>query len=80
MPALTIKNIPDPLYEQLKEAARLHRRSLNSEILYCMERAIGAHKTDISEIIEIARKLRTKTALYLLTDDEIRDTKNAGRP
>jgi plasmid stability protein len=80
MPALTIKNIPDTLYEQLKEAARLHRRSLNSEILYCIERAIGAHKTNIPEAIEFARALRTKTALHLLTDDELIDAKNEGRP
>ncbi len=80
MPALTIKNIPDTLYEQLKEAARLHRRSLNSEILYCIEQAIGTHKTDISEAIEIARKLRTKTVRHLLTDDELTSAKNEGRP
>lgn len=80
MPALTVKNIPDTLYEQLKEAAHLHRRSLNSEILYCIERTIGIHKTDISETIEIARKLRTKTAGHLLTDDKLSNAKNEGRP
>jgi hypothetical protein len=40
MPALTIKNIPDDLYIRLKEAARARRRSLNSEILYCVERTL----------------------------------------
>ncbi len=80
MPALTVKNIPDTLYEQLKEAAQLHRRSLNSEILYCIERTIGTHKADISETIEIARKLRTKTAHHLLTDNQLSNAKNEGRP
>lgn len=36
MPALTIKNIPESLFEQLKSAAELHRRSINSEILICI--------------------------------------------
>ena len=43
MPALTVKNIPDDLYSQLKKAAQAHRRSLNSEILYCVEKTIGTH-------------------------------------
>ncbi|MCQ8103334.1 Arc family DNA-binding protein, partial [Methylomonas sp. SURF-2] len=42
MPALTIKNIPDSLYEQLKSAAELHRRSINSEVLVCLEKVLVA--------------------------------------
>ncbi|HEC26903.1 MAG TPA: Arc family DNA-binding protein, partial [Gammaproteobacteria bacterium] len=41
MPAITLKNIPDSLYAQLKTAASVHHRSLNSEILYCVERTLG---------------------------------------
>ncbi|MCI5142319.1 MAG: Arc family DNA-binding protein, partial [Candidatus Electrothrix sp. ATG1] len=37
MPTLTLKNIPEDLYTRLKAAAEAHRRSLNSEILYCVE-------------------------------------------
>jgi len=40
MPALTVKNIPDDLYTHLKESARVHQRSMNSEILYCVERTL----------------------------------------
>lgn len=80
MPALTVKNIPDELYERLKDAARVHRRSLNSEILYCVERMLTPYKTDASEHLEIARKLREKTAAYQLTDEVLDAVKNAGRP
>lgn len=80
MPALTIKNIPDTLYEQLKEVARLHHRSLNSEILHCIEQTIGVQKVDIPGILEIAHKLRAKTASYILTDNELNNAKNEGRP
>ena len=80
MPALTIKNIPDELYDRLKEAARAHRRSLNSEILYCVERTLVPYKTDVSTHLAIARKLREKTAAYNLTDELLDSAKNDGRP
>ncbi len=80
MPALTIKNIPEDLYSRLKEAAQAHHRSMNSEILYCVERTLLPHKVDVSEHISVARKLRTKTAEHPLTDDELNAAKNEGRP
>ncbi len=80
MPALTVKNIPDDLYTQLKEAAQAHRRSLNNEILYCVEKTIGTHKIDVSKHLAVARTLREKTAALPLTDDEIDAAKHEGRP
>ena len=80
MPALTIKNIPDHLYIRLKEAAQAHHRSMNSEILYCVERTLGTHKIDVSEHIAVARSLRAKTADRPLTDDELNAAKSEGRP
>ncbi len=80
MPAITLKNIPDSLYAQLKTAASVHHRSLNSEILYCVERTLGTHKINTAEHIEMARKLRAKTAQHNLTDQELNDLKSEGRP
>ena len=80
MPAFTIKNIPDDLYAKLKKAAEAHHRSLNSEILYCVERTLGSHKIDVSEQLAVARALRAKTAAHTLTDEEITAAKNEGRP
>lgn len=80
MPTLTLKNIPDDLYYKLKEAARIHHRSLNSEMLYCIERTLTPHKIDIPEQIAFAKKLRAKTAGQPITDDMINAAKNAGRP
>lgn len=80
MPALTIKNIPDDLYDRLKEAARVHRRSLNGEILYCVERVLIPYKIDVSDHLTTARNLREKTAAYKLTDELLDSAKNKGRP
>ena len=80
MPALTIKNIPDDLYARLKISAQVHRRSLNSEILYCVERTLVPYKVDVSEHIFSARKIRELTAEYPLTDELLIVAKNDGRP
>jgi len=79
MPTITLKNIPNDLYTQLKKAANAHHRSLNSEILYCVERTLGIHKIDTSEYIEVARKLRAMTSQHNLTEQELNDAKNEGR-
>ena len=80
MPALTIKNIPDDLYARLKESAYVHRRSLNSEILYCVERALIPYKIEVSEHVLTARRIREKTVDYELTDVLLDAAKNDGRP
>lgn len=80
MPTITLKNIPDTLYSQLKDAASAHRRSLNSEILFCVERTIGTHRIDVAEHIARARRLRALTPRHLLTDEELIEAKNEGRP
>ena len=80
MPTMTLKNIPEPLYESLKRAAALHRRSLNSEILYCLEETLAPRKRDVSELLEKARQVREKTAHYRLDNEELDRAKNSGRP
>ncbi|MDP6227489.1 MAG: Arc family DNA-binding protein, partial [Dehalococcoidia bacterium] len=37
MATLTIKNIPDGLCHRLRESAKQHRRSINSEVIVCLE-------------------------------------------
>ena len=80
MPTITLKNIPDPLYEKLKESARIHHRSLNSEIIYCVERTLSTHKIDVDEHLRIARQLRAKTAKVTLTDRQLDEAIDRGRP
>jgi plasmid stability protein len=64
MATLTLKNIPENLYNHIKEAARLHHRSINSEVLYCVERAISPHNINVAEHLAMAKQLRAKTANY----------------
>ena len=53
MATITVKNIPDDLYERLKQAARAHRRSINSEVIVCIERAVGLRQRDVEARLSI---------------------------
>jgi plasmid stability protein len=55
---LTLKNIPDDVYERLRMAAEMHRRSLNSEAIVCLEAVLTPAKVPPSERIARARQLR----------------------
>jgi len=77
---LTVKNIPDPLYRRLKKSARENRRSLNNEIIVCVERALERRPVDTEETLARARELRRKTSDHRLSVRELNRTKRIGRP
>ena len=79
MPTLTIKNIPDDLYEALKRQAERHRRSLNSEVIVCLERAVRSYPIQPEEFLARARQLRERTAGYAITDEAFNAAKREGR-
>jgi plasmid stability protein len=56
--AITLKNIPDDIYRRLKEVAEIHRRSVNSEAIACLERALLPTKVSVDERLSRARQLR----------------------
>jgi antitoxin FitA len=80
MPSLTIKNIPPELYERLKLTAEAHRRSINSEVIACIEQAVASQPIDPEAFLQRARQLREKSQAYCLTDEEINIAKRQGRP
>jgi plasmid stability protein len=55
---LTLKNIPDDVYERLKASAEAHRRSLNSEAIVCLESVLLPGKLPPAERLARARALR----------------------
>ena len=80
MPTLTVKNIPDDLYVHLKQAAAVNRRSINSEIIVCLERALHSHRISPEAALTRARELRQKTRRRPITDTKFTKAKTAGRP
>lgn len=55
---MTLKNIPDEVYDRLKASAETHRRSLNSEAIVCLETVLLPGRVDPGERIARARALR----------------------
>jgi len=80
MPALTIKNIPNNLYDALKSGSQENYRSINSEVLVCLERALLPKRITARERLGEIQRLRATIAPGTITVDEITRAINEGRP
>jgi plasmid stability protein len=80
MASLTIKGIPDDLYEQLRQSATQHRRSMNSEVIVCLQQALRNSQIDTEAFLARARIYRRRTHKVVLTDRVLAKAKNEGRP
>jgi plasmid stability protein len=59
---LTLKNIPDDVYERLELSAEAHWRSMNSEAIVCLETALLGSRLAAAERLARARRLRAVLA------------------
>lgn len=77
MPSLTLKNVPEPLLDKLRDRASSDRRSLNQEVLYLLEEALWRSPRDASieeEIraqVEVWSRLAGRWKSDLPVDEEI---------
>lgn len=76
---LTLKNIPDELYERLRESAAVNRRSLNNEAIICLETALMPGQLSPVERLERIRALRASLPKGKFKASEIDSLKRAGR-
>lgn len=80
MPALTIKNVPDDLYESLKQSAKRHRRSINKEVIFCLERSFISSKASPEALLGRVHRLQARFTGPKLTDRVLRQAREDGRP
>ena len=80
MATLTIKNIPEPLVKRLKQQAAAHRRSLNFEVISCLEQMTHSVPIDVDALLAKARAVRRIPKGIRLNDRLLQDLKTAGRP
>jgi len=80
MANLTLKGIPDDLLERLRESAKSHRRSLNSEILVRLEGEEEEPRIDVEDLIVWTERFQERVKLPPLTDEFIEEAVNEGRP
>lgn len=76
---LTLKNIPDEVYDRLRMAAEMHRRSLNSEAIVCLETVLMPSKIAPGDRLARARQLRAGLSTKFRARD-IDALKKQGRP
>jgi plasmid stability protein len=77
---LTLKNIPDEVYERLKRSAKLHRRSLNSEVIVCLETVLAPTSITPTERLARARAIRAALPKKRYSIRQIDVLKKQGRP
>ena len=79
MPTLTIKKLPAKLHARLKQSAAEHRRSINSEAIECLERALVSTRIDPEEFLARVRARRERNRRIFVTECDLRAAKNWGR-
>ena len=75
MAAITIKDIPDSLHEALKKRSSLNRRSLNKEIISCLEEVLNPKKISVDDFLFKIKENRENLNIKL-TDKIIEESKN----
>jgi len=76
---LTLKNIPDELYERLRASAERHRRSLNGEAIVCLESVLLPGRMEPGERLARARALRGALKATRFKARDIDSLKREGR-
>jgi plasmid stability protein len=79
MPSITLKNIPAPLYQKIKNRAKAQHRSINSEIIACLEYTAQAIRVPSEEILLQAHHIRQGIKKGI-SSDEIQQAIDQGRP
>jgi len=80
MATITLKNVPDELYERLKKSAAENRRSINSEAITCLERMLRIPAVDPKTFLAEVRAMRRRMKGVWVTDESLNAAKRQGRP
>ena len=77
---ITLKNIPDDIYNSLKSAAEAHHRSLNSEVIACLDRVLLPARIGNEAHLAQARQIRDELKGRKFKSADIRKATGQGRP
>lgn len=80
MANLNLKNIPDDLYDRLKQSANANRRSINSELIVCLEKNFLPPRVSVDENLDQIGALRKRVNAKKISVKEITSAKHLGRP
>ena len=83
MATVTLKDLPADLHRKLKARAERNGRSLNREVIECLEASFRAERVDVEGLLERARRVRAEIAATTdarITRREVDRLKRQGRP
>ena len=80
MATITLKNVPDELYERLKKSAAENRRSMNNEAITCLEKMLRIPAVDPKAFLAEVRAMRRRMKGVWVTDESLNAAKRQGRP
>lgn len=80
MATLTLKNVPDELYERLKAQAAAHRRSLNQEAIEILGQVVPEGRPGGAQLLRELKEFQDSLGKsYAVTNDEVDRWKREGR-
>jgi len=75
---ITIRDIPDEVYQKIKKQADLHHRSINSEVIVYLKNMVQSNRRDPEQVISRAKRIKQK-AKGSLSIDQIQRAIDQGR-
>ncbi len=79
MHTITVKNIPPEIYRKLKQSAKENRRSINSEIIMCIERSTCSQRVDTTSFLKRIEQLQKGLALPSVVEAGWEKARDEGR-
>jgi plasmid stability protein len=76
---LTLKSIPDTVYERLKASAQINHRSINSEAIARLEAQLVPSPGQTRDNLQAIREIRSRLPKVKFDHREIDAIKRAGR-
>jgi plasmid stability protein len=58
MPTLHVRNVPEGLYEQIRQQAEAQNRSISAEVITLLQRAIESRTRSQDEVLDNIRRRR----------------------
>ncbi|TAN53325.1 MAG: Arc family DNA-binding protein [Methylococcaceae bacterium] len=78
MTTITLKNVPEPLHQRLKISAAQNHRSMNREIIACLEAHLMPAKRDVAAKLAEISALQQRIPLWT-TPEEVESFIQEGR-
>lgn len=75
---ITVRNIPNNIHKKLKKRSELSRRSINSEIIACLEEVLLTNKTEVEKLLLKSKEIKNNIN-FEISIEELEKAKNYGR-